>query len=149
MKHSRKEERKMVPSLSSGCSCSSEDAVSPCSCSVKTAESTITFANRVDHILARVGVNRMGHRVEPGLYQIGTPAPDSRVFASANYTLSFDALRSALAGLDAYILVLDTRGINVWCAAGKGTFGTDELVRRIESTGLSDIVSTAGLLFPS
>ena len=71
----------------------------------------------------------MGHRVHPGLYRLGNPMPDSPVFASANYTLSFDALRSALAGLDAYILVLDTKGINVWCAAGKGTFGTDELVR--------------------
>ena len=35
----------------------------------------------------------------------------------------------ALTGFDAYILVLDTKGINVWCAAGKGTFGTEELVR--------------------
>jgi acetyl-CoA decarbonylase/synthase complex subunit gamma len=36
--------------------------------------------------------------------------------------------------------VLDTQGINVWCAAGKGTFGTDELVHRIEETGLSEVV---------
>jgi hypothetical protein len=40
------------------------------------------------------------------------------VFVSTNYTLSFDALRSALHGNDCYILVLDTKGINVWCAAG-------------------------------
>ena len=36
-----------------------------------------------------------------------------------DYTLSFDALRSALAGIDGYIMVLDTQGINVWYAAGK------------------------------
>jgi acetyl-CoA decarbonylase/synthase complex subunit gamma len=36
----------------------------------------------------------------------------------------------------------------VWCAAGKGTFGTDELVRRIESSGLSSIVSHRKLILP-
>lgn len=60
----------------------------------------------------------------------------------------FDALRSALPGIDAYILVLDTRGINIWCAAGKGTFGTDELVRRIDATGLSGIVSHRRIILP-
>lgn len=86
--------------------------------------------------------------MEPGLYRLGNPGPESDVFASANYTLSFDALRSALAGTDAWILVLDTKGINVWCAAGKGTFGTEELVRRIETSGLSGIVSHRKIILP-
>jgi hypothetical protein len=86
--------------------------------------------------------------VEPGLYRLGRPTADSPVFASANYTLSFDALRSALKGIDAWILVLDTKGINVWCAAGKGTFGTDELVRRIEAADLGSIVSHRRIIVP-
>jgi hypothetical protein len=90
----------------------------------------------------------MGHRVEPGLYRLGNPTTESPVLASANYTLSFDALRSALAGYDAYILVLDTKGINVWCAAGRGTFGTDELVSRIETTGLTSIVTHRKIIVP-
>jgi hypothetical protein len=90
----------------------------------------------------------MGHRVEPGLYRIGNPGPDSPVFASANYTLSFDALRSSLPGVSGYILVLDTKGINVWCAAGKGTFGSGELVRQIQTTGLSEIVSHRKIIVP-
>jgi hypothetical protein len=90
----------------------------------------------------------MGHRVEPGLYRLGNPTAESPIFASANYTLSFDALRSALAGFDAYMLVLDTKGINVWCAAGKGTFGTEELVRRIDVTELKTIVSHRKIIVP-
>jgi hypothetical protein len=90
----------------------------------------------------------MEHRVKPGLYRLGNPTPESPVFASANYTLSFDAVRSALAGIDAYILVLDTKGINVWCAAGKGTFGTDELVSRIENTGLAVTVTQRKIILP-
>ena len=101
-----------------------------------------------DHILARLGFNRMGHRVAPGLYSTGHPGPASSVFVTANYTLSFDALRSALKGVDGYILVLDTEGVNVWCAAGKGTFGTDELVNRIAVTKLGNVVSHRKLILP-
>jgi len=108
----------------------------------------LTRADRWDHILARWGVNRSGHRVEPGLYVLGQPTPQSRVFVTANYTLSFDALRTSLEGIDGYILVLDTKGINVWCAAGKGTFGTDELVHRLEVVGLADVVAHRTLVLP-
>lgn len=140
----------------SSCSCTPDPETPSCSCltdnpavsEIWTTDSTITSANRFDHFLARWGMNRMGHRVEPGLYRLGNPTPDSPVFASANYTLSFDALRSSLAGTDAWILVLDTRGINVWCAAGKGTFGTEELVRRIGGTGLFRIVRHRKIIVP-
>ncbi len=98
--------------------------------------------------MARMGVKRNQHVIEPGLYALGKPTKDSPVFVSANYTLSFDALRSALAGIDGYILVLDTKGINVWCAAGKGTFGTDELVRRIEAVKLHEKVNHRLLIVP-
>jgi len=146
----------MTASQSSCCSCSADANESPCSCStgarqqkeIRTTDSIITFANRLDHFLARWGMNRMGHRVEPGLYRLVSPTAESPVFASANYTLSFDALRSALAGFNAYILVLDTKGINVWCAAGKGTFGTDELVSRIEKVGLTGIVTHRKIIVP-
>jgi hypothetical protein len=114
---------------------------------IKT-NSQITAADRWDTFQARVGINRVLHRVKPGLYTLGVPNPDSPVFVSANYKLSFNALRSSLDGIDGWILVLDTRGITVWCAAGKGTFGTEELVKRIEATGLKDIVRTRVLILP-
>ena len=62
--------------------------------------------------------------------------------------MSFDIVRSQLAGRNVWILVLETSGVNVWCAAGKGTFGTAELVRRIQETGLSRLVSHAQVLAP-
>jgi hypothetical protein len=113
-----------------------------------TTSPRLTSANLRDHFLARVGYRRGEHRVEPGLYALGSPTSDSPVLVSANYSLSFDALRSSLEEWDAYILVLDTQGVNVWCAAGEGTFGTDELVRRVTATGLKDIVSHRKLILP-
>jgi acetyl-CoA decarbonylase/synthase complex subunit gamma len=90
----------------------------------------------------------MKYTVEPGLYAVGNPDGDSVVLVSANYKLSFDALRKELGGLDAWIVVLDTKGINVWCAAGKGTFGTDEIVNRVWLTGLEKIVNHRKLVLP-
>jgi hypothetical protein len=110
--------------------------------------SELTFSDHQDHFLARVGINRMLHRVVPGLYSLGKPDKSSPVFVTGNYTLSFDALRSALKGMTAYLLVLDTKGINVWCAAGKGTFGTAELINRIEVVGLNKVVSHRKLILP-
>ncbi len=97
---------------------------------------------------ARIAINRNNYKVEPGIYAVGNPDSDSIVLVSANYKLSFDILRTKLNGLDAWILVLDTKGINVWCAAGKGTFGTEELVNRIQITGLNKIVSHTKLIVP-
>ncbi|HVP07618.1 MAG TPA: mercury methylation corrinoid protein HgcA, partial [Candidatus Acidoferrum sp.] len=67
---------------------------------------------------------------------------------TANYKMSFDRVRSNLDGIDGWILVLDTKGVNVWCAAGKGTFGTAELLRRIEITRLKEVVSHRRLIVP-
>jgi hypothetical protein len=106
---------------------------------------------RQDHwgaIKARWGVGRMDYAIDPGLYALGKPDGKSPVLVSANYKMSFDELRSALRGRDSWILVLDTKGINVWCAAGKGTFGTEELVRRIEASGLKEVVSHRSLILP-
>jgi len=90
----------------------------------------------------------MDYKVEPGLYAVGKPDNHSPVFVSANYKLTFDVLRSNLDGLDGWLLILDTKGINVWCAAGKGTFGTDELLRRIETSELAAYVSHKRLVLP-
>jgi len=97
---------------------------------------------------ARWGIGRMDYAVEPGLYALGKPDGDAPVLVSANYKMTFDILRKNLAGLDCWLLILDTHGVNVWCAAGKGTFGTDELVRRLEAVGLAKIVRHRKLILP-
>ncbi len=90
----------------------------------------------------------MHYTVEPGLYALGKPNEQSPVFVTANYKMSFDKLREALSDRNAWIVILDTQGINVWCASGKGTFGTKELVGRIKSSGLEQIVSHRELILP-
>jgi acetyl-CoA decarbonylase/synthase complex subunit gamma len=62
--------------------------------------------------------------------------------------MSYDLVRRSLSGRSVWLLVLETFGINVWCAAGKGTFGTGELVKRVTSTGLARVVSHRRLILP-
>ncbi len=109
---------------------------------------SFVWRDRLGTYKARWGIGRMHYTVEPGLYALGKPGDRSPVLVTANYKMSFDKLREALSGRDAWVLVLNTRGINVWCASGKGTFGTSELVGRIESSGLAQIVSHRELILP-
>ncbi|MCP4545189.1 MAG: acetyl-CoA synthase subunit gamma [bacterium] len=109
---------------------------------------TLKLRDHLGALAARWGIGRMSFIVEPGLYAIGEPDSASPVLVSANYKLTFDRVRSQLGGRNAWLLVLDTKGINVWCAAGKGTFGTDELVHRLQITALADRVEHRRLIVP-
>lgn len=115
---------------------------------IPTVSAELTRSDRWGSAKATWSIGRMRYTVDPGLYAIGSAGPDSNVFVSANYKLSFDTLRRALKGLDGWILVLDTKGINVWCAAGKGTFGTKEIIDRVASVRLGDVVGHRRLIVP-
>ena len=91
---------------------------------------------------------RNQYKVNPGLYCVGNPSSDDPVLVTANYKLSLDALRKELTGINSWILVIDTRGINVWCAAGKGTFSADEIALQVQRTRLSEVVSHRELILP-
>lgn len=96
----------------------------------------------------RWGLGRTRYRIAPGLYAVGRPDGDAPVLVTANYKLTFDTLRRELQGQNLWILVLETYGINVWCAAGKGTFGTEEVVRRIRAARLEQVVRHRTLILP-
>ena len=115
---------------------------------VPRVSATLKWDDRLGSIKARWGVGRMRFTVDPGLYALGNPGEQDPVLVTANYKMSFDRLREALPGRNAWILVLDTDGINVWCAAGKRTFSTEELVQRIKSSGIEDIVAHKELILP-
>jgi len=108
----------------------------------------LSLADRLGALRVRLTIGRMDYKVPPGLYAIGNPDAESPVLVTANYKLTFDILRGDAHGVTAWLLVLDTHGINVWCAAGKGTFGTQELVRRLHDSGLSQLVTHRRIVVP-
>lgn len=115
---------------------------------VPEVSSDLTRQDHLGTLKVRWRMGRHNYKVDPGLYALNRPDKDSPVLVSANYKLSFDHLRRAMAGRNAWILVLDTKGVNVWCAAGKGTFGTEELARRVEASGLKQVAAQGELILP-
>ena len=107
-----------------------------------------SFGDRLGSWKARWGIGRMSYLVPPGLYAIGVPTADDPVLVTANYKMSFDMVRRVLGGRNVWLLVLEAYGINVWCAAGKGTFGTGELVRRVRAVRLAEVVNHRRLVVP-
>ena len=108
----------------------------------------ITLGDRLGAWRVRWGMRRMHYTVPAGLFAVGEPDNDSPVLVTANYKLSFDHLRRELAGRNLWLLVLETFGINVWCAAGKGTFGTPELINRIQKVQLGELVNHRRIVVP-
>lgn len=95
----------------------------------------------------RLGINRNDYMIKPGLYELGCPNKTSDVIVTCNYKLTIDQVRSTLKG-DYWLLVLDTDGVNVWCAAGKGSFGSAELIYQIEKCQLIQVVNHKRLILP-
>ena len=115
---------------------------------IMTVPSELTWSDVWGDIKSRIGIARLRYAVSPGLYAIGKPDQDSPVLVTANYRMTFNKLRVQLSGRNVWVLVLDTKGINVWCAAGKGTFGTKEIVERINKVQLHNVVSHRRLILP-
>lgn len=108
----------------------------------------LTLTDKLGALSVRFGIGRDDYRVTLGLYKIGNPDSQSDVLLSANYKLSFDMLRKELGGMNLWILVVDTKGVNVWCAAGKGNFGTDVVVRGIKAASLESVVQHRRIIAP-
>lgn len=97
---------------------------------------------------ARLKMGSMKNTVAPGLYALGKPGSQSHVLVFANYKMSFDRLRKAMRSRNVWILVLDAGGLDIWCAACKGIFCTEELVGCIDSCGLTLVVNHWQLILP-
>ena len=85
----------------------------------------------------------------PGLYKIGQPDESSPVLVTGNYELTVRRLVQALDGsLDAWILIADSNGINVWCAAGGGFFTADRIIEAVRTSGVDRFVKHRALILP-
>ena len=114
----------------------------------KRLSTSLAWGDRLGAWKVRWGIGRYSYLVEPGIYAVGEPDENSHLLVTANYKLTLDSLRKELSGLNLWILVIDTKGINVWCAAGKGTFGNYELLKVINKVKLKEIILHNRLILP-
>jgi len=88
------------------------------------------------------------HAVPPGLRPIGQPGPDAPVLVTGNFALTVRRVADALAGRDAWLLVANSRGINVWCAAGGGHLTHHDVIAAVRASGLAERVTNRTLVLP-
>ena len=70
--------------------------------------------------------------VRTGVCAIGHPGKESPVFLTGNYDLTVRRVRRALRGLDGYLVIANSRGVNVWCASSGGHLGTHQVVTALK-----------------
>jgi ubiquinone/menaquinone biosynthesis C-methylase UbiE len=85
----------------------------------------------------------------PGLYKIGQPDDNSPILVTGNYELTVRRLVKAIDGaLDAWLLVADSNGINVWCSAGGGFFTAERIIEAVRTSGVDRFVKHRALILP-
>ena len=88
------------------------------------------------------------HATRPGLRRIGHPGPDSPVLLTGNFTLTVRRLTEVLEGRDAWLLVANSRGINVWCAAGGGHLTDHDVIAVLRASDIEEHVAHRTLVLP-
>ncbi len=83
-----------------------------------------------------------------GLRRIGNPGRDSPVLVTCNFYITVRRLIRRLRGLDIWLLVADSKGVNVWCAAGGDEFNTHSVVSAIKTSAIADLVDHRRLILP-
>ncbi len=88
------------------------------------------------------------HATRPGLVEVGAPGPDSPVLLTGNFTLTVRRMRDALQGRDVWLLVANSRGINVWCAAGGGHLTHHDVIGALRASRIGNRVTHRDLVLP-
>jgi NAD-dependent dihydropyrimidine dehydrogenase PreA subunit len=96
----------------------------------------------------QTGLRILPFSTPTGLVRIGNPDRGSPVLVTCNFDLTVRRVRRALRGVDCYLLVAASRGINVWCAAAGGHFTANEVVSVVKTSGIGELVDHRRLVLP-
>ena len=88
------------------------------------------------------------HRDSTGLMKIGHPGRDSPVVVTGNYTETVRIVKGALRGESVWLLVANSKGINVWCAAGGGHLTHHDVISAIVTSAVDSKVDNHTLVLP-
>ncbi len=83
-----------------------------------------------------------------GLREIGHPGPTSPILVTCNFDLTVRRLMRVLRHQDCYLLVAESGGVNVWCAAGGHVFDTRSVVSAVKVSGIAARVDHRRLILP-
>ena len=85
---------------------------------------------------------------ETGVVTIGKPGRNSPVLLTGNFRLTVERVKRSLEGTDAYLLVANSRGVNVWCAATGGLLTDHDVVSVLKTSGIENLVDHRHVILP-
>ncbi len=89
-------------------------------------------------------------QVQPGIYEINNPKPDSPVLVTTNFSITYFSVANEVeaAGLPAWLVVCDAEGMSVLTAWAAGKFDAERIAKSIKGFKVADKVSRQRLIIP-
>jgi len=87
---------------------------------------------------------------EPETVAIGNPDKSSPVLVTCNFDYTVRHLKNYLQKekIDCFLLVVNTKGTNVWCAAAEGVFTTETVLAHLKVYNVKALVNHTRLILP-
>ncbi len=89
-------------------------------------------------------------QVQPGLYEINSPKPESPVLVTTNFSITYFAVANEVegSGLPAWLVVTDAEGMSVLTAWAAGKFDAERIAKAVKSFDVASKVSKKRLVLP-
>jgi acetyl-CoA decarbonylase/synthase complex subunit gamma len=89
-------------------------------------------------------------QVQPGLYEINAPKPESPVLVTTNFSITYFSVANEVegSGLPAWLLVTDAEGMSVLTAWAAGKFDAERIAKAVKGFNVADKVSIKRIVLP-
>jgi len=89
-------------------------------------------------------------QVQPGIYEINSPKPESPVLITTNFSITYFAVANEVegSGLPAWLVVTDAEGMSVLTAWAAGKFDAERIAKAIKSFDVASKVSRKRIVLP-
>jgi acetyl-CoA decarbonylase/synthase complex subunit gamma len=89
-------------------------------------------------------------QVQPGLYEINSPKPESPVLVTTNFSITYFSVANEVegSGLPAWLLVTDAEGMSVLTAWAAGKFDAERIAKAVKGFNVADKISNKRIVLP-
>lgn len=89
-------------------------------------------------------------QVQPGIYEINSPKPESPVLVTTNFSITYFAVANEVegSGLPAWLVVTDAEGMSVLTAWAAGKFDAERIAKAIKGFDVAGKVSRKRIILP-
>lgn len=89
-------------------------------------------------------------QVEPKLYEVGAPGPDSPLLITTNFSLTYFSVSGEVEGsrVPSWLLVADCDGQSVLTAWAAGKLDAEKIAKTVKSSGIGDRLNHKKLVIP-